>query len=144
MRRDHSGTELCAVIGRVARGVREEDALDCVYGYTILNDITARGMSFPKNKMFETFAPVGPCLVPKEFYPDPQTVSLRIAHRRRDGCAGGGALRRVRVARAASTRRGTWSGASGTPLRVRGMPRADGPLLLAAATVLVRRLARAI
>ncbi len=80
-----SGTELCAVIGRVARDVREEDALDCVYGYTILNDITARGMSFPKNKMFETFAPVGPCLVPKEFYPDPQSVSLRIRVNGKEG-----------------------------------------------------------
>jgi 2-keto-4-pentenoate hydratase/2-oxohepta-3-ene-1,7-dioic acid hydratase in catechol pathway len=79
------GTEICAVIGRVAHRVREEDALDCVYGYTVLNDVTARGMSFPKNKIFDSFAPVGPCLVPKEFYPDPQTVSLRIRVNGREG-----------------------------------------------------------
>jgi 2-keto-4-pentenoate hydratase/2-oxohepta-3-ene-1,7-dioic acid hydratase in catechol pathway len=58
------GTELCVVIGRTAHLVDEDDAFACVYGYTVLNDVTARGFPFPKNKMFDTHAPVGPCLRP--------------------------------------------------------------------------------
>lgn len=57
--------ELVAVIGRTARHVSAEDALDYVLGYTIGNDVTARDMQDPTKqwtvcKGFDTFAPIGP------------------------------------------------------------------------------------
>lgn len=70
------GTELCLVMGRAGRRATEEDAFDWVYGYTILNDVTARGEMQPKNKLFDTFAPVGPCVVPRRFIADPASLTL--------------------------------------------------------------------
>ena len=57
--------ELVAVIGRKARHVSVENALDYVLGYTIGNDVTARDMQDPTKqwtvcKGFDTFAPIGP------------------------------------------------------------------------------------
>ena len=57
--------ELVAVIGRKARHVSAEDALDYVLGYPIGNDVTARDMQDPTKqwtvcKGFDTFAPIGP------------------------------------------------------------------------------------
>lgn len=72
------GTELCVVIGTRCRGVAEDRALDQVYGYTVLNDVTARGFPFPQNKILDSFAPVGPWIVPKAYVGDPQDVALRI------------------------------------------------------------------
>lgn len=76
--RTASGAELCVVVGREAKGVREADALGLVYGYTAFNDVTARGLSFPKNKMFDTHSPIGPWIVPKAYAPDPQQVTLTV------------------------------------------------------------------
>jgi len=70
------GTELCIVVGRRTRRATEENAFEVVYGYTILNDVTARGEMQPKNKLFDTFAPLGPCIVPKRFIPEPSALSL--------------------------------------------------------------------
>ena len=64
---EHEG-ELGVVIGRTARNVSEsEDALNYVYGYTCVNDVTARDLQrkdvqFTRGKSFDTFCPVGPCL----------------------------------------------------------------------------------
>ncbi len=74
--------ELAAVIGRTAKGLRRETALDCVAGYTILNDVSARDVQFKDfqitlGKNFDTFAPLGPCLVTADELPDPQNVRLR-------------------------------------------------------------------
>ena len=57
--------ELAVVIGKSARHVREEDALDCVLGYTCANDVTARDCQaregqWARAKSFETFGPLGP------------------------------------------------------------------------------------
>lgn len=57
--------ELVVVIGKKARFVPEEEALDYVLGYTCGNDVTARDMQSPTNqwsvcKGFDTFAPIGP------------------------------------------------------------------------------------
>jgi len=76
--RTASGAELCVVIGRQGKAIDEERALDLVYGYTAFNDVTARGMSFPKNKMFDTHSPIGPWIVPKAYAPDPQNVTLTV------------------------------------------------------------------
>src|SRR5207244_5127876 len=57
--------ELGVVIGRRARHVSVESALDCVAGYTIINDVSARDLQFSdgqwvRAKSFDTFAPMGP------------------------------------------------------------------------------------
>lgn len=62
--------ELVAVMGKPARAVSEEDALDYVFGYTCGNDLSTRDLQFARggqwllSKTFDGFAPVGPCLVP--------------------------------------------------------------------------------
>jgi len=63
---DYEG-ELGVVIGRAARGVPEERALEHVLGLTCVNDVTARDLQerdgqWTRAKGFDTFAPVGPCL----------------------------------------------------------------------------------
>lgn len=66
-RLDYEG-ELAVVIGRTARQVPVEEALDCVLGYTCANDVTARDLQ-PKDgqwtlsKSFDTFCPLGPAVV---------------------------------------------------------------------------------
>jgi 2-keto-4-pentenoate hydratase/2-oxohepta-3-ene-1,7-dioic acid hydratase in catechol pathway len=83
--------ELAAVIGRPARRVSVEDALDHVAGYTIVNDVTTRewvwrrdlpelGTDWFRAKNSPTFLPTGPFLVPAEFVGDPMDlrVTLRL------------------------------------------------------------------
>jgi 2-keto-4-pentenoate hydratase/2-oxohepta-3-ene-1,7-dioic acid hydratase in catechol pathway len=60
--------ELAVVIGRGGRGIRRAEAMDHVFGYTILNDITARdlrphGQDAFLGKSLDTFCPMGPCIV---------------------------------------------------------------------------------
>ena len=80
--------ELAIVIGKPGRHVRVEDALDHVFGYTILNDVTARdrqvrvkeGVTWYElgsSKNFDSSAPLGPCLVTADEIPDPQALALR-------------------------------------------------------------------
>ena len=64
---DHE-VELGVVIGRRASRVSRAEALDCVAGYTVVNDVTARDFQradgvFARAKGFDSFCPVGPCLV---------------------------------------------------------------------------------
>lgn len=63
--------ELGVVIGRSARRVRQNSALDYVAGYTCVNDVTARDLQkkdrqWTRAKGCDTFCAVGPCIVPKE------------------------------------------------------------------------------
>jgi len=63
--------ELGVVIGKQARNVAKEDALDYVLGYTVVNDITARDLQrkdgqWTRGKGFDTFCSVGPWIVLKE------------------------------------------------------------------------------
>jgi acylpyruvate hydrolase len=74
--------ELGVVIGRTARFVSRESALDYVWGYTIVNDVSARDFQFITSqwmagKCFETAAPVGPAIVDREEIPDPHSLGLR-------------------------------------------------------------------
>jgi 2-keto-4-pentenoate hydratase/2-oxohepta-3-ene-1,7-dioic acid hydratase in catechol pathway len=76
--------ELAAVIGRSCRNVSKENALDYVLGYTCANDVSARdwqgkwgGGQWCRGKTFDTFAPLGPCLVLKDEIPDPGTLRLK-------------------------------------------------------------------
>jgi 2-keto-4-pentenoate hydratase/2-oxohepta-3-ene-1,7-dioic acid hydratase in catechol pathway len=64
---DHEA-EAAIVIGRRASRVREENAHEYVFGLTCVNDVTARelqerGVGYTRAKGFDTFAPVGPCVV---------------------------------------------------------------------------------
>jgi 2-keto-4-pentenoate hydratase/2-oxohepta-3-ene-1,7-dioic acid hydratase in catechol pathway len=63
--------ELGVVIGKRARHVAAADVRDYILGYTIVNDVTARDLQrkdvqFTRGKSFDSFCPVGPCIVPKE------------------------------------------------------------------------------
>jgi len=74
--------ELGVVIGRTARYVPREQALDYVAGYTIVNDASARDFQFlttqwMAGKIFETAAPVGPYLADREEIPDPHALDLK-------------------------------------------------------------------
>jgi acylpyruvate hydrolase len=74
--------ELGVVIGRTARYVPREQALDYVAGYTIVNDASARDFQFITSqwmagKIFETAAPVGPYIADREEIPDPHVLELK-------------------------------------------------------------------
>ena len=67
----HYEGELGVVIGRRARNVAAEEAADCIFGYTCINDVTARDLQkkdgqWTRGKGFDTFCPVGPWAVPKD------------------------------------------------------------------------------
>lgn len=77
--------ELVAVIGRRGRDIPAAKALEYVFGYTILNDVTARDLQrrhqqWFKGKSLDTFAPMGPWIVLRSAIPDPQelTLSMRV------------------------------------------------------------------
>lgn len=77
---DYEG-ELGVVIGRAAKNVTPEEALDYVFGYTVVNDITARNIQFAEPqwsrcKSFDGFTPVGPVVVTADEIPDPQALGL--------------------------------------------------------------------
>ncbi len=76
--------ELAVVIGRRCKNVPKENALDYVLGYTCGNDVSARdwqgkwgGSQWCRGKTFDTFAPLGPCLVLKDEIPDPAQLKIR-------------------------------------------------------------------
>jgi 2-keto-4-pentenoate hydratase/2-oxohepta-3-ene-1,7-dioic acid hydratase in catechol pathway len=81
--------ELAVVIGRQGRHISDERALEHVFGYTILNDVTARerqvrfrpdGSYFYEagsSKNFETSTPIGPYILTADEVPNPQTLALR-------------------------------------------------------------------
>jgi 2-keto-4-pentenoate hydratase/2-oxohepta-3-ene-1,7-dioic acid hydratase in catechol pathway len=73
--------ELAVVIGRRARNVAPEDALDHVYGYTVANDVSARDLQLAdgqwvRAKSLDTFCPLGPVVVTADEIPDPQALRL--------------------------------------------------------------------
>jgi len=77
--------ELTAVIGTGGRDIPRGNALRHVFGYTVINDVTARDLQkkhgqWFKGKSLDTFCPMGPVLVTADEIPDPQSlaVSLRV------------------------------------------------------------------
>jgi 2-keto-4-pentenoate hydratase/2-oxohepta-3-ene-1,7-dioic acid hydratase in catechol pathway len=81
--------ELGVIIGRPARHVGRTDALSCVAGYTVANDITAReriyrpdikaiGTDWLAGKCAPTFLPIGPFIVPAAFVPDPMNLRITL------------------------------------------------------------------
>jgi 2-keto-4-pentenoate hydratase/2-oxohepta-3-ene-1,7-dioic acid hydratase in catechol pathway len=73
--------ELAVVIGTAGRDIARERALEHVFGYTIVNDVTARDLQkrhgqWFKGKSMDTFCPMGPVLVTADEIPDPQALSV--------------------------------------------------------------------
>jgi 5-carboxymethyl-2-hydroxymuconate isomerase len=78
---DYEG-ELAVVIGRRARDVPAERALDHVFGYAVMNDVTARDRQraepqWLRAKGGDTFAPFGPWVTTADEVPDPQALPIR-------------------------------------------------------------------
>jgi 2-keto-4-pentenoate hydratase/2-oxohepta-3-ene-1,7-dioic acid hydratase in catechol pathway len=76
--------ELAVVIGKRCKNVSKANALDYVLGYTCANDVSARdwqikrgGSQWCRGKTFDTFAPLGPCLVLKDEIQDPNTLRIQ-------------------------------------------------------------------
>lgn len=73
--------ELVAVMGKPARNVSAEDALDYVFGYTCGNDLSTRDLQFARSnqwllsKTFDGFAPIGPCVVTADSL-DPNDLAI--------------------------------------------------------------------
>ena len=75
--------ELAVVIGQTAHRLTQKNALNSVFGYTILHDVSARWVQFKdKNedmgKNFDTFAPMGPCIVTADEIPHPAKLHLTL------------------------------------------------------------------
>ncbi len=74
--------ELAVVIGEYGKYVPKENALDYVFGYTIINDISARDCrregQWIVSKGQDTFAPMGPYLVTKDEIPNPHNLNLSL------------------------------------------------------------------
>jgi 2-keto-4-pentenoate hydratase/2-oxohepta-3-ene-1,7-dioic acid hydratase in catechol pathway len=73
--------ELAVVVGRTARRVGIDAALDHVLGYTCLNDVSARDLQFGdgqwvRGKSLDTFCPMGPVLVTADEIEDPQDLAI--------------------------------------------------------------------
>ena len=85
-------------IGRTAKYVSAPDAQDYIFGYTVTIDVSDRGGRPPGGnplrsdwfvgKGHDTFAPMGPWIVPKEFYGDPMVELRQTLERRRRADAG--------------------------------------------------------
>lgn len=76
--------ELAVVIGRQASQVSKEEAYDYVFGYTIINDVTARDLQKAHSQWImgkgpDTFAPMGPCIVHKSAIPNPHNLYIKCA-----------------------------------------------------------------
>jgi 2-keto-4-pentenoate hydratase/2-oxohepta-3-ene-1,7-dioic acid hydratase in catechol pathway len=77
---DYEG-ELAVIIGQRCKEVAEQDALQYVAGYTIMNDVSARDVQMQTSqwtagKALDTFAPMGPGIVLASSIPNPQTLTL--------------------------------------------------------------------
>jgi 2-keto-4-pentenoate hydratase/2-oxohepta-3-ene-1,7-dioic acid hydratase in catechol pathway len=78
--------ELAVVIGKAAKNVSRDRALDYVYGYTAANDVSSRdwqrekslgGGQFARGKSFDTFCPLGPWVVTADEIPNPNALRIK-------------------------------------------------------------------
>ncbi|MCD6186463.1 MAG: fumarylacetoacetate hydrolase family protein [Deltaproteobacteria bacterium] len=76
--------ELAVIIGKTAKNISAEQALNYVFGYTIANDISARrwqkkagGMQWTRSKSFDTFCPLGPTIITADEIPNPQNLQIK-------------------------------------------------------------------
>lgn len=74
--------ELAVIIGKGGKNIPKEQAMDHVYGYTVINDISARDCrragQWIVSKGQDTFAPMGPVLVTRDEIADPHNLNLRL------------------------------------------------------------------
>ncbi|MBQ7883728.1 MAG: fumarylacetoacetate hydrolase family protein [Phascolarctobacterium sp.] len=73
--------ELGVVLGKYAKGVTKEEALDYVFGYTIINDVSARNLQtrhkqWYLGKSLDGFTPMGPCIVTADEIEDVQNLNI--------------------------------------------------------------------
>ena len=74
--------ELAVIIGKSGKNIPKDQAMDYVYGYTVINDISARDCrragQWIVSKGQDTFAPMGPVLVTRDAIADPHNLDLRL------------------------------------------------------------------
>lgn len=79
--------ELGVIIGKSAYNVKGEAALNCIAGYTVMNDLSARdwvnepsvvGFDWVLAKAYDGFLPTGPVMTPKKFIADPQNLDISL------------------------------------------------------------------
>ncbi|HAL44711.1 MAG: hypothetical protein A2Y12_03215 [Planctomycetes bacterium GWF2_42_9] len=85
--------ELAIVIGKTAKCVSPQDAKNCIAGYTIANDVSARSVTFKQGrekrpwdefydwlngKWADGFLPLGPCIVTADEFADPQNLQMTL------------------------------------------------------------------
>lgn len=75
--------ELAVIIGKRGKNISEEEALSYVFGYSVLNDVTARDLQskfkqFFKGKSLDGYCPLGPWIVTADEIPDPQQLTVRL------------------------------------------------------------------
>jgi 2-keto-4-pentenoate hydratase/2-oxohepta-3-ene-1,7-dioic acid hydratase in catechol pathway len=74
--------EVAAVFGKTGKDISEEEAMDHIYGYTIVNDVSCRdqpgdrGLFLAKN--FDTSVPMGPCIITADEIGDPHKLGMRL------------------------------------------------------------------
>lgn len=74
--------ELAVVVGKRARKINRQDALACVFGYTVFNDVSARDLQHRTSQYFvgksiDGYGPMGPWIVTADEIADPQNLILR-------------------------------------------------------------------
>ena len=74
--------ELAVVIGKDAKNVSEKDVFEYVFGYTILNDVSARNLQTSHKqwyfgKSLDGFTPIGPCIVTKDDFQNPPALAIK-------------------------------------------------------------------
>ncbi len=75
-------TELAVILGKDVKKASQQDALDAVLGYTIVNDLSARNLQTGHKqwyfgKSLDGFAPMGPCIVTKDAFANPPAQAIR-------------------------------------------------------------------
>lgn len=73
--------ELAVIIGKNTKDIEPENSSDCIFGYTILHDVSARDIQFKdkqftRGKSIDTFAPCGPWITTKDEIDDPQNLQI--------------------------------------------------------------------
>ncbi len=75
--------ELAVIIGKTCKNISRKNALDYVLGYTCANDVSARdwqiqkgGSQWCRGKTFDTFAPLGPCIVTRDELSNPNELQI--------------------------------------------------------------------
>ena len=73
--------ELAVIIGKTCKNVDESESKDCIFGYMVFNDVSARDIQmrdkqFTRGKSFDTFAPCGPWITSADEVTNPQDLQL--------------------------------------------------------------------